>query len=71
MGCGICGEAVVEIRGRYPNTERRKVCPTCLAERMDQIRDVSSSTWGQAAQAFPEVLQISPNTREISGSEAT
>lgn len=47
MSCGICGGAMVEIRCRYPQQEKRKVCPTCLAERMDQIREVSSPDYGQ------------------------
>lgn len=57
MNCGICGGSMVEIRGRYPHTEKRKVCPTCLAERMDQIREVSSPDYGQAYNAvMPKLL---------------
>ena len=48
--CGVCGGQLVNIRGRYPRTEKREVCPTCLAERMDQIREVSSPDYGKSAQ---------------------
>lgn len=50
-GCGICGGKQVLVRGRYPNTLGREACPTCLTERLDQIRGISSSHYGQAAQA--------------------
>lgn len=48
VSCGICGGEMVEIRGRYPENHLRRdrtriVCPTCLAERMDQIREIASS----------------------------
>jgi len=39
-GCPICGGRLVEIRGRYPGDKKRKVCPTCLQERMDEMADV-------------------------------
>ena len=58
MGCGICGGTMVEIRGRYPKQENRKVCPTCLAERMDQIREVSNPDYGLASQAGQEIELI-------------
>lgn len=49
-GCGICGGLLVEIRGRYPHTAKREVCPTCLAERMDQIRELSDrQSWDSKA----------------------
>ena len=46
--CGICGGNMVLVRGRFPKDDKREVCPTCLAERMDQIREVSSSDYGRA-----------------------
>jgi hypothetical protein len=58
MSCGICGGAMVEIRGRYPKQENRKVCPTCLAERMDQIREVSSPDYGRCYEAGPKIELI-------------
>ncbi len=50
MGCNICGGRLVEIRGRYPKDPKRKVCPTCLQERLEQINDISSSGYGVACQ---------------------
>lgn len=47
-GCGICGGELVLIRGRYPGSDKRKVCPTCLMERLEQIQDISSPNYGQA-----------------------
>lgn len=46
--CGICGGALVPIRGRFASDEPREVCPTCLAERLDQIRDISDRDYGKA-----------------------
>ena len=36
------------IRGRYPHTDKRYVCPTCLCERMEQIREVADDNYGKA-----------------------
>ena len=44
MPCRICGGALVSIRGRAPGAARRVVCPTCLAERMDLVREFF---WGR------------------------
>lgn len=49
--CGICGGKTVEIRGRYPNDARRRTCPTCATERLDQINAISSRDYGIATQA--------------------
>jgi hypothetical protein len=49
--CGICGGTQVLVRGRYPGQDKRAVCPRCLAERLDQIRDISSDGYGQCASA--------------------
>ena len=48
LNCGICGGSQVEIRGRYPSELRRRVCPTCLMERMEQIQAISTLEYGQA-----------------------
>ncbi len=45
--CGVEGSPMVYIRGRYPHADRRLVCPTCLAERMDNIREWSSQEYGK------------------------
>jgi len=52
--CQICGAKTVMIRGKHPRmagAEKREVCPTCLAERMDQIKDISDRDYGKAWQA--------------------
>jgi len=43
-GCPICGSALTEIRGRYPNVgeSRRKVCATCLQEKLEIIHEETS-----------------------------
>ena len=38
-GCPVCGGRLVEIRGRYPDDPKRKVCPTCLQEMIDDVID--------------------------------
>jgi len=50
LGCPICGGQLVEIRGRYPGDPVRRVCPTCLQERMDQINEISARNYGVAYQ---------------------
>jgi len=45
-GCPTCGAKLVTIRGRHPHDDRRKVCPTCLQERMDYIRDLLDPNYG-------------------------
>lgn len=50
-GCNVCGGKMVYIRGRYPGTDNRLVCPTCAVERLEQIRKISSPDYGQASQA--------------------
>lgn len=51
--CRVCGGALVEIRPKHPGGENRKVCPTCLADRMDLIREYSDRDYGVAYQAKP------------------
>jgi len=51
--CGCCGSQMVEIRGRYPYDTKRRVCPTCCAERLDQIREISDKNYGVASQERP------------------
>jgi hypothetical protein len=53
LGCGVCGGRLVEIRGRHPSDKPRQVCPTCLAERMDMIREMSAADYGMAYEAHP------------------
>lgn len=53
QGCGICGGTLVSIRGKYPQGEKRLVCPTCNTERLDQINEISSKSYGVAYQTNP------------------
>lgn len=50
-GCHQCGGKLVFIRGRYPKEKKRKVCPTCAYERLEQINDISSKNYNQTSQA--------------------
>ena len=36
--CSICGGRMVYIRGRHPGMDNRIVCPTCMAETLDDIK---------------------------------
>jgi len=45
--CNICGGKIAEIRGKYPKWEKRKICPTCSYEKLEQIHDLSSSEYGK------------------------
>lgn len=51
--CGGCGGALTAIRGRYPGSARRMVCPTCLADRLDIIREYADPEYPRQAQANP------------------
>jgi hypothetical protein len=64
LGCGMCGGKLVEIRGRHPQEKSRQVCPTCLAERMDQMRNISAADYGMAYEAHPngELSDRTPKT---------
>jgi len=46
VGCPVCGCKLVTIRGKHPGDPKRVVCPTCLADRMDTIRDMSDPNYG-------------------------
>ena len=35
--CNQCGGPVVAIRGRYPGSADRRVCPTCLVETVEAL----------------------------------
>jgi len=40
-GCPVCGINLVLIRGKHPFTDPRRVCPTCLQERMESLHELS------------------------------
>ena len=48
--CCICGGETVLIRGKYPNTQQRNVCPQCTTERLEQISEISSKDYGKTYQ---------------------
>jgi hypothetical protein len=54
LGCGVCGAATVTVRPRYPGGAKREVCPTCLADRLASIHDLSAPNYGQASQEAPK-----------------
>lgn len=47
--CNVCGGEMVLIRGKYPGTDKRYTCPSCTAERLEQIQEISSPYYGQAS----------------------
>ena len=47
-GCGICGGKMVFIRGKYPKDKKRKICPTCTYERLEQIHEISDENHRKA-----------------------
>lgn len=53
-GCPICGGKMVEIRPRHPGGERRTVCPTCLADRLEQIFTIANPQTYQPMKAKEE-----------------
>lgn len=48
--CNVCGDNLVYIRGKYPNTDKRSTCPTCTTERLEQINEISSKDYGKTYQ---------------------
>jgi ssDNA-binding Zn-finger/Zn-ribbon topoisomerase 1 len=44
-GCPVCGGTLVSIRGRHPKGPKREVCPTCLADTLDDIHEISSKNY--------------------------
>lgn len=46
--CGVCGGKMTYVRGRFPMDDKRHVCPTCLADRMDLIREYCNPEYGRA-----------------------
>lgn len=46
--CSVCGSYKVLIRGKFPKDEKRRICPTCTYERLEQINEISSENYGKA-----------------------
>lgn len=64
LGCAVCGGRMVEARGRHPGDAPRIVCPTCLADRMDMIREIAAPEYGRACSAQPNsVIGTNPRTK--------
>jgi hypothetical protein len=53
VGCAVCGGKTVSIRGRHPQDDAREVCPTCLAETLDDLRAVLAGANRPAQEAQP------------------
>jgi len=49
--CDICGGKMVYIRGRHPGMDNRIVCPTCMAETLDDIKGRLRDDYGKAYKA--------------------
>ncbi len=50
--CNVCGSFLVTVRGKHPGDEKRKTCPTCTLEKLEQIREISDSNYGKAYQSI-------------------
>lgn len=50
-GCNVCGSELVLIRGKYPGLDKRKTCPTCTTERLEQIHEMSDKDYGRTSQS--------------------
>lgn len=46
LQCGCCGDKKVFIRGKYPNSDRRLICPTCSYEKLESINEISNNNYG-------------------------
>ena len=63
--CGVCGGKMALIRGRYPHTDKRSVCPTCLCERMEQIREIADDNYGKAGTTAAYEAGVKSNKGEM------
>lgn len=48
--CNVCGGGLVSIRGKFPGSASREVCPTCTYEILEQIREMTDVSYGRAYQ---------------------
>jgi len=51
LSCDACGGRMVYIRGRHPGMDNRIVCPTCMAETLDDIKGRLRNDYGRACKA--------------------
>ncbi len=57
MICSVCGGLLAEIRGRYPGDLGRWVCPTCLQEKLEGIREALDPGFGQVSCAPTNMIK--------------
>lgn len=53
--CGICGHKTVMIRGKHPDDEMRRVCPTCLQEKMDFLIDYLKPSYDHPMMSLSDI----------------
>lgn len=59
-GCSVCGAQMASIRGKYPHTDNRTICPTCAYERLEQISEIlNSNRLGQSHPAHHRARRTS------------
>jgi len=42
--CKVCGQELTEIRGRFPNEPRRKICACCILEKIEWEHEQKTQT---------------------------
>ena len=47
-GCTCCGSKMIMIRGKYPKQPKRKVCPTCAVEKLENYEYQNSPNYKNA-----------------------
>ncbi len=50
--CSVCGGKVAYIRGKYPGHDKRRVCPTCLQEKIELINDMSGEDYNKPCKSI-------------------
>lgn len=48
--CDICGGEKAYIRGKHPDEDKRLVCPTCMAETLDDVKDRMGDNYNRACE---------------------
>lgn len=49
--CGVCGQLLTEIRGRFPSDPERKVCACCATERLESMLEQEEMNKCKAAKS--------------------
>jgi len=50
ISCPCCRSKMVSIRGRFPHTPDRELCPTCLIEKIEDTMNNAFNQLGNAKQ---------------------